>query len=193
MSDELKLKLSIAKKGKVFTEEHRKKLSLSHLGKIPSNIEYFATCRKGVSLSEEHKRKIGLKHKGKTISEETRKKIGSAGKGRTAWNKGIKGLLAGDKNPNWVSDRSKLKKFNRQVGGAHSEWVNTCKIRDDKKCKLRGKECSGRLEVHHIFRFSEYPERRYDITNGITLCHFHHPRKKQDEERMRDTFIKLIS
>lgn len=192
MSDELKLKLSLAKKGKIFTDEHRKNLSLSHKGNMPTNIEQLRNYNKGRPLSEEHKRNIGLKHKGKIISEETRRKIGLAGLGRKAWNKGIV-FLAKEKNPNWISDRSKLKKFNRQIGGAHSEWVNACKIRDGKKCKLGGKDCCGKLEVHHIFRFSEYLERRYDITNGITLCHFHHPRKKQDEERMRDTFIKLIS
>ena len=193
MSDELKLKMSLAKKGKKFTDEHRANLSKSHKGKMPSNIETFKNFRTGKPLTEEHKEKIGLGNKGKTISTETREKISKAGKGKTAWNKGMKGFLAGDKNPNWIADRSKLKKHNRQIGTRHKEWVDTCKERDDKKCRLRNKECSGQLEVHHIFRFSEYPKKRYDIDNGICLCHFHHPRKKALEIEMRDTFIKLIS
>lgn len=90
MSDELKLKLSLAKKGKTFTEEHRKNLSLSHKGKMPTNIEQLRTYNKGRPLSEDRKRKIGLKHKGKVISEETRRKIGLAGLGRVPWNKGLR-------------------------------------------------------------------------------------------------------
>lgn len=193
MSDELKLKLSLAKKGKVFTDEHKANLSKSHIGKIPSNLEMLRTYRKGRPLTEEHKKRIGEGQKGKVMSPEARIKIGLAGRGRTAWNKGLKGFMAGEKNANWIADRSKLKKFNRQVGSNHFDWVKACKERDGKKCKLRNKGCSGQLEVHHIFRFSEYPDLRYELSNGITLCHFHHPRKKASEEEMRELFIKLIS
>ena len=193
MSDELKLKLSLAKKGKVFTDEHRANLSKSHLGKIPSNIEMFKKCRKGISLSGEHKDKIGKAHKGKAISIETREKLSKAGKGKPAWTKGLKGLMAGEKNANWISDRSKIKVYDRQYGTLHTEWARTCKDRDSRRCKLGNKECKGQLEVHHIYRFSEYPNLRYETSNGITLCHFHHPRKKALEEELKNTFIKLIS
>lgn len=47
--------------------------------------------------------------------------------------------------------------------------------------------------VHHILGFKEHPELRYDINNGITLCHFHHPRKKEEEKRLIPTFMELVS
>lgn len=192
MSEELKQKLSLAKKGKTFSAEHRANLSKSHLGKIPTNLYQLISCRKGKSLTEEHKAKIKLGNLGKKRSQETRNNISLAGKGRTPWNKG-KEHLKGDRNPRWLKDRTQLKKYNRQIGVAHSEWVSKCKQRDGKKCKLAGKECKGQLEVHHILRFSEYPVLRYEISNGITLCHYHHPRKKVDEKRLEQLFKSLIS
>ena len=192
MSEEMKLKLSLAKKGKVFSEEHRKKLSESHKGKIPTNLETFKRNRLGKTNSDEWKKFMSEKFKGRVMSDEWIEKIRLSSKGRIPWNKGLS-FNCGPKNPNWIKDRTKLKKFNRQIGTAHKEWVEACKLRDGKRCKLTSKECAGQLEVHHIHRFSEHPELRYEITNGITLCHRHHPRTKQLEEKLRDTFLKLIS
>ena len=33
---------------------------------------------------------------------------------------------------------------------------------------------------------------RYSINNGITLCHFHHPRKWEDEIKLVQTFQGLV-
>ena len=195
MSDELKLKLSLAKKGKAFSNEHRANLSKSHKGKMPSNLETFKIARRGYKMTAEEKIKHGLCLTGRKLtykSEETRKRA-IQNLRTTAWNKGLKGSHSGDKNPNWIVDRSQLKKYNRQIGTRHKEWVEACKERDNRKCKFRDKDCCGQLEVHHIFRFSEYPEKRYDISNGICLCHYHHPRKREMEVQMRNIFIKLIS
>jgi hypothetical protein len=54
------------------------------------------------------------------------------------------------------------------------------------------KECLGKIEAHHILRWKDYPELRYDINNGITLCHFHHPRTKQMETKSTPIFRKLV-
>jgi len=48
-------------KGKTFSEEYKKKLSLSHLGK---------------TFSEEHKRNLSISHLGKTFSEEHKRNLG---------------------------------------------------------------------------------------------------------------------
>jgi len=38
----------------------------------------------------------------------------------------------------------------------------------------------------------DYPELRYEVNNGITLCHFHHPRKINDEMKLSPYFQELI-
>ena len=40
----------------------------------------------------------------------------------------------------------------------------------------------GELDSHHILNWQEYPELRFDVNNGITLCQFHHPRGKNQEK-----------
>ncbi len=62
--------------GLVFSEEHRKKLSISKLGK-PSTKK----GKPGHKQSEETRRKISLSLKGKFVSEDTRRKLSLAYKG----------------------------------------------------------------------------------------------------------------
>lgn len=113
-----------------------------------------------------------------------------------------KGELAGEnhhnwgkfreKSPCWIADRSKLKVDDRR-SLKNNCWVEDCKIRDGFKCKINNKDCTGQLEVHHILSWKEYPELRHDINNGITLCHFHHPRKRAEEKRLAPYFENLLS
>ncbi len=51
---------------------------------------------------------------------------------------------------------------------------------------------TGKVIAHHILGWSAYPELRYEINNGITLCHFHHPKKRIDEGRLIPIFQKLV-
>ena len=199
MSDEQKKKISLANKGKIFSEEHRQNLSDSHKGNIPTNLKQLQEYRKGRPLTEEHKEKIRLGNLGRTqvykSNESKRQSLDNllGVNGKPAWNKGLKGFNAGEDNPRYIKDRSLLKKSTRQVGTKHREWAEACKTRDGRKCKLGGKDCCGQLEVHHIHRFSEYEELRYELNNGITLCHFHHPRKKKDELAKVELFKSLIA
>ena len=36
------------------------------------------------------------------------------------------------------------------------------------------------------------PKLRYEVNNGITLCHFHHPRKINDEMNLAPIFQELV-
>jgi len=65
-SEETKLKIGKAHKGKIITKEMRLKMSLAHIGK---------------KLSEETCRNMSIARKGHTTSLETRRKIGEANKG----------------------------------------------------------------------------------------------------------------
>lgn len=52
---------------------------------------------------------------------------------------------------------------------AYREWREAVFARDNWTCQ----DCGERgvyLHAHHMFTFAEYPEHRYEVWNGITLC-----------------------
>ena len=51
----------------------------------------------------------------------------------------------------------------------YKNWRNAVFERDNFTCQISGKVSSGDIIVHHLENFSNNPELRYDINNGITL------------------------
>ena len=51
----------------------------------------------------------------------------------------------------------------------YKEWRNAVYERDNYTCQCCGAR-GGKLNAHHINQFSDYPEIRYDVNNGITMC-----------------------
>ena len=47
------------------------------------------------------------------------------------------------------------------------EWKSRVNVRDNFICQECGKEGS---EAHHIQSWKEYPDKRFEVSNGITLC-----------------------
>ena len=113
-------------------------------------------------------------------------------KGCKAWNKGIKGLNVGEKNGMWIADRTQVKLDTERGGPLHKQWSMSVKNRDGWKCKISNEDCEGKVVAHHILGWSSYPELRYQLNNGITLCHAHHPLKRAEEKLMIPTFKGLI-
>lgn len=58
---------------------------------------------------------------------------------------------------------------------------------------IENKDCKGRLEAHHILNWMDYPELRYEINNGITLCHAHHPRGRAKEKQLSPFYQELVA
>lgn len=115
-------------------------------------------------------------------------------KGGKAWNKGLKfPQFSGENHPRYIKDRSKLIKQNRRNDSAYKDWRMNVYRRDGFMCMLKDDNCKGRIESHHIYSWAEFPELRYDINNGITLCHAHHPTVRAEEKRLIPTFIGLVS
>lgn len=119
-------------------------------------------------------------------------------KGRKVWNKGLKlPQLSNINHPRYIRDRSQLavKKNGEEYRNspASRDWSRAVKVRDSWVCQIKDEQCSGRLETHHILSWKEYPQLRYDINNGITLCHAHHPRTRAEEKRLAPMFQDIVS
>lgn len=121
---------------------------------------------------------------GKKFTQDVRRKMSESRKGK----------YTGKNSPFWIKDRTKLKKSERRDRDVqYIYWRKEIKNRDEWKCRLSSDVCKGQLEAHHIFNWTDYPELRYVLTNGITLCHSHHPRKWEEEKRMIPIFQELLS
>lgn len=98
----------------------------------------------------------------------------------------------GEKSPRWYKDRTKLKRKDQRNDPAYKVWRKTVWVRDNFVCQLKSEDCKGRIISHHILPWRSHTEARYDVNNGITLCHYHHPRKMVDEKRLEPIFLELV-
>lgn len=142
----------------------------------------WATARKGKTYEEIF---------GKKLAKQMRLKMSLAKLGKEMpWNALNK--PRGKDHPRWIKDRTKIKRQKERGGTLHHQWSRNVKERDDYRCRLSSKECSGKIISHHIRSWKDYPNLRYDINNGITLCHFHHPRRREDEKRLIQQFTIIL-
>jgi len=91
------------------------------------------------------------------------------GKTKNKYNKDQTGC----KNPNWKGGISSLNNKIR-TSPEYKEWKQNIFERDNwtcQKCKNRSSKNNNLiLHAHHIKPFALFPELRFDINNGITLC-----------------------
>jgi len=159
-----------------------KKLKKEHIDKIKKS-------KKGFRHTKETAIKIGLANKIVYSDLEKRKEISERQK-RNCYFKD----KFGNKSARWISDRTKLKKDRlKMYDTKYKYWMLEVKNRDCWKCKINNKDCKGRLEAHHILGWQSHPELRYQVNNGITLCHAHHPKKRAEEKRLSPYFKDLVS
>lgn len=93
MSFESRQKMSLSRKGRIVSEETRKKISIAHMGKkkpkTPEHIEKVRMANMGKKRSMESIAKTANGKRGQKLNDEQRKRLSDSHKGQTAWNKGI--------------------------------------------------------------------------------------------------------
>ncbi len=170
-----------------FSEEHKRKLREAKLGK------------KRGKHSEETKIKMRMKALGRKMSLESRNKMSLAKKGKkgNSFTPEQRRVLSEkakirSASPEWrkmMSDRAKGEKSSLWRGGLTSKnctirnsfeyrlWRSAVFERDSWTC-IWCRKRGGKLEADHIKPFCFYPELRFAIDNGRTLCRDCH--KKTD-------------
>lgn len=160
-SEETKRKIAEWHKGKVVSEETRKRLSIAKKGKT--------TKWKGQKHTEETKRKIGEKSKGRVLSAEARKKISDAQTGEKNWNwKG--GLKKDRKHINRLHQLTKYKRKAQMSGGSFTlkDWEEI-KERYGFMCPACSREEPEiKLTIDHIIPLSKGG--LHDKSNIQPLC-----------------------
>ena len=179
-TEEQKRKISLGNKGKIFSQETREKIRLSRLGKKASEETKIklSLAKKGVPKSESHilgmirGARRGKDHpmfgktgafKGKHHTKESKQKLSLSKKGKPMFK------TRGEKCHLW---KGGITPVNQKIKSSLEWriWREAVYVRDNytcQKCKVRG---GITLHPHHILNFSQYPELRFAIDNGITFC-----------------------
>lgn len=158
-------------KGKKATTKTKEKMSLARKGKRPymmtdairKNMSISATGRT-YSLEERQRKSIAFKGKntwmkGRTMPLETRQKISNSTKGELSVN-----WRGGKTEKNLIIRRSMEYRNWRKAIFERDNY--TCQI-----CNLRGGVgVKAIIHADHIKPFALFPELRFNIDNGRTLC-----------------------
>jgi len=126
--------------------------------------------------------------RGQKLSEETKKRMSLARKGKPQpWHKGIKhttewrkhmsDLMRGENHWNWQGGKETANNVVRK-SLEYKLWREGVFERDNYTCRECGKiqgwdKLNKRhidIQADHIKSFTKYPELRFDIDNGRTLC-----------------------
>jgi hypothetical protein len=146
-------------KGKKLSEKHRGSLRISHLGYVmpESQKKKISKALKGKKKSETSIKNQANSHRGTKhppLSEITRRKISKANSGENShlWKGGIS---------------KEYKKRYHDI--EYKLWREAVFKRDNFVCQ--GCKTGGiYITAHHIKSWAEYPELRYKLSNGMTLC-----------------------
>jgi len=79
----------------------------------------------------------------------------------------------GADHPRWRTDLTEEDR-DRRRDRRHKEWSRAVLERDGYRCAI----CSTRgiLHAHHLYSYKTYPELRYELLNGVSLCDTCHRR-----------------
>lgn len=134
----------------------------------------------GIKRSEEFKQKVRKNHSrywtGKKQSPETIQKRVSK--------------ISGKKSVNWKGGVT-TENVRIRTSVEYKSWIKKVFERDKYTCGKYG-IIGGKLVAHHIRNFSEYPELRFEVRNGITLSEKAHKEFHKKYGRKNNTNDQLI-
>jgi transposase len=117
-------------------------------------------------LSEQSRAKIAAKAKGRRISDsskakqlETKRRNGS--------------IRRGEQHYKWKGGRP----WERFKNPEYLAWRNAVLERDCYICQICSRQCKKYergLAAHHVKPYADYPDLRYVVSNGLTLCRHCH-------------------
>jgi len=150
--------------GKHHTAEARKKMSEA---KLKNPVRYWKGKKLGFVPSGGFKKGMTPWNKGKTgMPWLGRKRVFTED-----WKRHLSEAQIGKKGKLSNAYRHGKSKEYLLIRGSKKmkEWKIKVFKRDDFTCQKCGKK-GIYLEAHHINGFAEFPELRFDVSNGITLC-----------------------
>lgn len=135
-----------------------KKISSEHNAKLQAGKALYPPSQLGVIRTDEQKSKI---------SQSLKKKYASGELVSPLVTMGIIGKR-GPESPNWQGGKTFIGQAIRK-SLMYKEWRMEILKRDDftcRECGIRG----GKLHADHIKPFAYFPDLRFDLDNGRTLC-----------------------
>jgi 5-methylcytosine-specific restriction endonuclease McrA len=122
---------------------------------------------KGQKHSEDAKKLISRARKGKSNgrlgkkhSAETRTRISQVTRERTP---------RGEQCHSY-KDGKFVERMGQRYTLEYKRWRFDVYLRDNFTCQMCGDKRGGNLQAHHIKPFADYPDLRFEVSNGITLC-----------------------
>ena len=172
-------------KGKKMPIEVKKKISFSAKKRFenPEQRLKMSIAIKGFKHTAETRKKMSLVHKknpAKTLFKKGNIPMHPFAKGNK--------MFVGSKNPNW---KGGITPINRAIRNSfeYEEWRKKVFERDLYTCQICG-DIGGKLNADHIKPFALYPELRFELSNGRTLCEYCH--RKTDTFGVNAIFIKGV-
>lgn len=137
---------------------------------------------KGVfTRSPEHRKNISIALADRTLSVVTRQKLSKIASARRLSDEHktkIGDAIRGEKHWHWKGGVT-YPIFALRKTKEYRHWRNAILEQDNHQCT----ECATkdtRLDAHHIKSFTHFPELRFEVDNGITLCVSCHTKRENN-------------
>lgn len=115
--------------------------------------------QRGCTQTPEHCANIAKAHRGRKVSEATKEKLSRIFRQHPS--------ITGPAHYQWKDGRATYRR-----GAASLRWARLVKRRDGyvcQNCWYKSPNQKG-MHAHHVLPFEHYPDRRFDPSNGVTLC-----------------------